>query len=133
MSPEEQTLGRCVANSVGETGIFKFPHESMLLCWQGGLWQVFLSLSYLFWCGYFLVCLMCRRCSASFWISFRGNCSVCSCRFGVFVGGDEFRGLLYYHLGLEICESFVLYISSNLENFQPLVYQKIFSAHPFLN
>ena len=58
---------------------------------------------------------------------------MCSCRFGVFVGGDEFRGLLYYHLGLEICESFVLYISSNLENFQPLVYQKIFSAHPFLN
>ena len=31
----------------------------------------------------FLICLMCRNHSASFWISLRGDCSVCSCTFGV--------------------------------------------------
>ena len=32
---------------------------------------------------------------------FRGNCSVCSCRFGVSIGGGEFRILLCCHLELE--------------------------------
>lgn len=36
-------------------------------------WSVYLSLSYLFQCRYFLVCLMCRSYSGSFWISFRGS------------------------------------------------------------
>lgn len=51
--------------------------------------------------GFFLFLLMCRNHSASFWVSFRGNCSICSCRFAVSVGRSEFRGLLCFHLGLE--------------------------------
>ena len=38
---------------------------------------------------------MCISHPTSFWISFRGNCSVCSCRFGVSVGIGKFRSLLY--------------------------------------
>ena len=56
----------------------------------GFMARVCLSLSYVFPYGYFLICLMCRSLSASFWISFRGNHSVCSCTFGVSVGGGEF-------------------------------------------
>ena len=80
----------------------------ILRCCAGGWgwWRVFLSLSYLFWCGYFLVCSMCRSCSASFWVSFRGNCSVCSCTFSVSVGRREFRSLLCCHLGLELVMGF---------------------------
>lgn len=37
------------------------------------LWQA--CVSYSFRCGHFPYCLMCRSWSASFWISFRGNCS----------------------------------------------------------
>lgn len=33
---------------------------------------------------------------ARFRIFFRENCFVCSCKFGVSVGGSEFRGLLCY-------------------------------------
>lgn len=53
------------------------------------------SLSYLFWCAYFLICPTCRSCSASFWVPFRVNCSICSCTFGVSVWGGE---LLRHHL-----------------------------------
>ena len=57
------------------------------------------SLSYSFHCGYFLICLMCRIHSGSFWISSRGNCSVYNCTFGASVGGDKFRRLLCQHFG----------------------------------
>lgn len=51
----------------------------MALCWQWFfLWC--LCLSYPFQCGccdgYFPICQICRSCSPSFWISFRGNCSI---------------------------------------------------------
>lgn len=48
----------------------------------------------------FLICLMCTSCSASFWMSFRGNCSVCNCRLGVIYGRGEFRNFLCSHLEL---------------------------------
>ena len=38
-------------------------------------------LSYLFQCGFFLICLMCRSCSASFGVYFTGNCSIHCYRF----------------------------------------------------
>ena len=41
------------------------------------------------YCSYFLTHLMHRSHSASFWISFLGNCSVCSWAFGVFTGGGD--------------------------------------------
>lgn len=40
--------------------------------------KVYLSLSYPFWCGHFLIHLMCRNDSSSFSISFRRNYPVCS-------------------------------------------------------
>ena len=49
--------------------------------------------------GYFLSCPMCRSHSTSFWISFRGNRSICSCIFGVSMGGRKVRNLLCHHLG----------------------------------
>lgn len=45
---------------------------------------------------------VCRNCSASFWISSMGNCSMRSCRFGASTGANEFRCLLCRHLGLEL-------------------------------
>ena len=57
--------------------------------------QSFLSISIFF---FFLICLMCKSCLAGFWISFRRNCSMCSYRFGVFMGGGEFRSFLHSHL-----------------------------------
>ena len=64
-----------------------------------------LSLSYTLqcgWCGYFLICPVCRSCSASFQISCRENCSVCSYRSvcPMSMGGGEFRSLLCHHLVL---------------------------------
>ena len=49
----------------------------------------------------FTVHLMCGSHSASFWVSFRQNCSVRGCKFRVFMRGGEFRNLLYCHLVLE--------------------------------
>lgn len=56
--------------------------------------RVCLSLSYLFPCGYFFVHLICTSHWASFGISFRGNCPMCSSWFSVYKGGSEFRSLL---------------------------------------
>ena len=55
----------------------------------------------LFLCGFSLIHPMCRNHLASFWVFFRGNFSICSCRFGVFMGGGEFRIFLCCHLELE--------------------------------
>lgn len=33
----------------------------------------------------------------SFWISFKRNCFVCSCRISVCIGGGELKSLLYHH------------------------------------
>ena len=54
-----------------------------------GVWvRLCLSLSYSFLCEWvILVHPMCRSCSASFRISFRGSCSICSCRIGVSMEG----------------------------------------------
>lgn len=43
------------------------------------------------WGIFFLICLLCRSHSSSYWVSCIGNCSVCSCRFGVSVEGGKFR------------------------------------------
>lgn len=58
-----------------------------------------LSLSYWFEGGCFLICQMCRSHSASFWNSFRGNCSICSHIFDVSVGRGDLRSLPSLHLG----------------------------------
>lgn len=39
--------------------------------------------------GYYVIHLMCRSCSAIFWVSFRGNFSVCSCTFSMSGGGGK--------------------------------------------
>lgn len=51
--------------------------------------------------GFFLSCSMYRSYSSSVWVSSRGYCSVCRCRFSVSFGGGEFRILLCHHLQLE--------------------------------
>lgn len=71
--------GRCAVQTLCSSGI----------CWELGIpsWlygavfmtQVCLSHSYLYWCRYFLIYSMCSCCSANFYISFRGNCFMCSC------------------------------------------------------
>lgn len=78
----------------------------LLIVWHSArvafLVRMRLSLSYTFWgnlCVYFLFSLVCRNHSASFSISFRGNFSVYSCRFGA--KRCVFRGLLCHNLGLE--------------------------------
>ena len=46
-----------------------------------------------------VLCLMWRSCSASFSevFVFGGKCSTCGCRFGMSVGGGEFRIFLHCH------------------------------------
>lgn len=45
---------------------------------------------------FFLIYPVCKSHAASFWIFFTGNCSICNCGFGVFVGREAFRSLLCY-------------------------------------
>lgn len=54
-----------------------------------------LSLFYLFWCRCYIIHPMCRSCSVSFWISFRGNCftHMCSCTLGMSIEGGELKSL----------------------------------------
>lgn len=50
---------------------------------------------------------------------------MCSCRFSVFMVGDEFRGLLCHHFDLEIIESgFIDFIKFG--KFWPLLFQTFF-------
>lgn len=59
-----------------------------------------LSLSYLFWYGYFLICLVCRSHSASVWISSRDPCvAPCVAEHSVSVGGGELSSLPCHDLG----------------------------------
>lgn len=71
------------------------------------------------WCVFYsLVLLMFSSYSINFWISFRGNYFVCSCRFGMSGGGGEFISLLHFYLELEPHE-FILYrykLSLSLSN-----------------
>ena len=67
----------------------------------GVIWKVCLSLSCLFWCGYFLSHPMCRSHSTSFLVSLKESCSMCSFIFSTFVGKGKFRSLLCCHFGLE--------------------------------
>lgn len=63
-----------------------------------------LSLFYLLQFGFYLICPMCRKYSASFLFFvffFSRNCSICSCRFGVPMGDGGFMIFLHYHLELE--------------------------------
>lgn len=46
--------------------------------------------------------LMCRSCMSRFWVSFKGNYSVFSYRYGVSVGGGDFRILLHHHIEPEL-------------------------------
>ena len=61
--------------------------------------QSFLSVFLMYQCGYFLICLMWKSHTASFWISFRGNCSMCSYTFNASKGGRKFSSLLSHHFG----------------------------------
>lgn len=74
----------------------------------GFMIRVCLGLSSSFWCRYFLSYLMCRSHSTIFWISLRGNCSICSCALGASMGGRMFRSLLCCFLGPAPLLSFYL-------------------------
>ena len=66
------------------------------------------------WMSPFYPLLWSRR-SASFQVFFRGNCSICSYRFGCVHRGDEFRIFLWCHFGtaspLKILFCFVFFIT----------------------
>lgn len=66
---------------------------------MGFMVRVCIALSYLFQCGYFLIHLIGRDNSATFWISFWGHCSMCSYTFSVSVVRKKFRSRLCHHLG----------------------------------
>lgn len=59
-------------------------------------------------CGYILISLIYRNCSASFWISFSRNCSVCSRGFSLSTGVGclpSWTGILLHCLNvLPVCE-----------------------------
>ena len=61
--------------------------------------QSFLSVLLMYQCGYFLICLIWKSHTASFWISFRGNCSMCSYTFNASKGGRKFSSLPSHHFG----------------------------------
>lgn len=66
----------------------------MALCpWWVFRWEYVLDFPWFqYW--YFLICLVCRTCLSSFWISFRGNRSLHGHNSGTPMGEVEFRGLL---------------------------------------
>ena len=71
---------------------------SLWIVWrfaEGGIYDKCVSQPFLFQCRYFLIHPMC---SASFWISFRGNFSMGSCTFGASAGEGKFKSLLRCHL-----------------------------------
>lgn len=78
-------------------------------CRGWGLWPwsdwVWPGLARLLCCGPSLLCLLCRSRSDSFQVVFRGSCSLCSCAFGVFVGGGAFQLLVRRHLEPELDNS----------------------------
>lgn len=82
----------------GEAQSCEFPSEYRLLHWGLGLWQDCVSASQLVHCRFFLTHLMYRSCLTRFWVAFRGNCSICSCRSSVSMEEEEFRILLCHHL-----------------------------------
>ena len=96
-----------------EAGSQVFLSDCMVLCHGWRFWQECLSLSFVFWCGYFLIYLMCRSHSVSFWISFWETCSMGSCTFGVFLRRMKLRRLLCCHLSL-LWLSLIIFISNPL-------------------
>lgn len=83
---------------------------SFLLIMVGFVVRLYLSLSCPLGCGFPLICTVRRGHSARFWLFFRGNCSMCSCRLNVSVGGKAFRIFLCHPLELEL-DFLVLLIS----------------------
>lgn len=86
--------------SQGKAGSCEFP--SCAGVFMVTVAQTFLLIS--LW--YFLIHPMCKNHSAGFWITFSGNCSICSYRFGGSMGPGEFRSLLFHHLVTEPSHSF---------------------------
>lgn len=94
----------------------KFPLNCMLLCQRWGLWSECVSaLSTCFVVGFFSF-TPCRSHSASFWISFRGNFSVCSCKISVSMREGKFKNFLYCHLGLELPKNYISNVTSTFLN-----------------
>lgn len=76
----------------GKAGSWVFSPDSMLLCLRWDLlWKCVSVFSTHFHMGIFLFHLMCRSDSASFYISFKGNCSVYTCTFVVSMGGGRVK------------------------------------------
>lgn len=84
---------------MGKLGVAAFlPNYTVL---EVGFMSRILS-TFRFWRWCFPCCPMCRSYSARFWISLRGNCSMCRCVFSESLGGGKFRSLLCHHLGPEV-------------------------------
>ena len=72
---------------------WKFPPDCMSLCWDRVYGKSVSQPLQPFCCGYFLVDLMHMTLSASLSISFRGSCSMCTCRCDVPIEGSKCRSL----------------------------------------
>lgn len=85
----------------GEAGCCECPPYCMLVCWGWGLcWDCVSSSPTYFDAGFSSFARLCRSPSASWWISFRVNCLVYSCRNMVSMGGGKL-GLVCCHHVLE--------------------------------
>lgn len=76
------------------------PSRLWVATWGWEWWyleRLCLCLSYPPWCDPFIICCE-GAVQLVFRSFFRGNCSICSCIFGVFMGRGEFRCFMY-HLG----------------------------------
>lgn len=104
---EAHLLGGSLKGCVAKCGVQTLPcsgkswnwellPDCMALCWGQGYGEISLSLSYPFLTWVFSHSPDVYE-SVSFWISFKGSCSVCSCIFSASVWGG-FRGLLRHHL-----------------------------------
>ena len=88
-------------------------HSLLVVCCydRGGFYGKIVSqplLTFLMWILFHFP--ICRSHSTSFWISFRGNCSVCSCKFGVSTGRGEFRTLPRHHLEPAVYITILIFI-----------------------
>ena len=59
------------------------------------------------WMWVCLVYLVHRTCSSRFWITLRDCWSICGYIFGVYMGGNEFRGFLFYRIRPEFWDVFL--------------------------
>lgn len=87
----------------GRSSGFWVPYQLWVNMWGlGFVMRLYSSLSYVLWCGLFLIHPMYGSCSASSWGFSQRKVFVCSCGSDVSMGEGKFRGFLCCHLDPEL-------------------------------